>query len=156
MNLTLGDLTTNSIMKDILKHYSSYDINRIIKPLVDGGLLEIINDTLQIGENPITTNTLPDHIQLYSIVETENLQQDIIKPYISSNQFQCDLSDIIQSNINSYLKQQPLEQIELIKKIKDNLLLSQIDSAIIIEELNKMVIEHYIKIDNAKYYKVIY
>ena len=90
----------------------------------------------------------------HKITTVESLND--IKPYVQSNPFQCDLSDIIRSNISSHLKKQPLEQIELIKMIKANSLLSQIDSVIIIEELDKMVVDHYIKIDNGKYYKVIY
>ena len=149
-------------MKEILKNYSTYDIDRFTIPLINSGLLELINGKLQIGKNPTTTNTLPDYNEcLHNMVNPSDEtcmdeSQNSIKPYVPSNSFQYDLSDIIQSNISSNLKKEPLEQTELINKIKDNPLLSQIDSAIIIEELNKMVIEHYIKIDNEKYYKVIY
>jgi hypothetical protein len=149
-------------MKDILKNYSTYDIDRFTIPLINGGLLELINGKLQLGKNPTTTNTLPDYnISLLNTVNPSDetcIDESLndIKPYVQSNPFQCDLSDIIRSNISSHLKKQPLEQIELIKMIKANSLLSQIDSVIIIEELDKMVVDHYIKIDNGKYYKVIY
>lgn len=140
---------SNNKIKNILKNYSPYDINKIFKPLIDGGILEVVNDTFQIGENPTTTNTLPGHIQLQTPPDDKVL-------YTQSPQFQCDLSDIIQSNIKSHLKKQPLEQVDLIKKFKDNLLLSQINSELIIEELNKMVDEGYIEIDGTMYKNVIY
>ena len=140
---------SNNKIKNILKNYSTYDINKIFKPLIDGGLLEVVNDTLQIGENPTTANTLPGHIQLQT-------QPDDKVSYTQSLPFQCDLSDIIQSNIKSHLKKQPLEQVDLIKKFKDNPLLSHINSELIIEELNKMVDESYIEIDGTMYKIVIY
>ena len=143
------DIEPGSIMGNILKHYPKYEINKLLKPLVNGGILEVIDGKLQIGENPTTTNTLPDHIQLQS-PHVDNL------PYTQSHQFQYDISDIIQSNIKSILKKQPLEQKDIIKKFKDNILLSQINSELIIEELNKMITEDYIKKDETMYYPVIY
>jgi hypothetical protein len=143
------DTEPGSIMENILKHYPKYEINKFFKPLVNSGILEVINGKLQIGENPTTTNTLPDHIQLQSP------HNDILS-YTQSHQFQCDLSDIIQSNIKSNLKKQPLEQKDIIKKFKDNILLSEIDSELIMEELNNMITDGYIKIDGIMYYPVIY
>jgi|688.fasta_scaffold951411_1 hypothetical protein len=142
-------IQTNDTIKNILKSYSTYEIDRILKPLISGGMLEVINDKLQIGENPTTTNTLPDHIQLHS-------PDDDKLSYTQSHQFQSDLSDIIQSNIKSNLKKQPLEQKDIINKFKDNTLLSQIDSELIMAELNNMITEGYIKKDETMYYPVIY
>lgn len=140
---------SNNKIKNLLKNYSTHEINGVFNPLIKGGILEVINDTLQIGENPTTTNTLPGYIQLQT-------QQEDKVSYTQSPPFQCDLSDILQSNIKSHLKKQPLEQVDLIKKFKDNLLLSQINSELIIEELNKMVDEGYIEIDGTMYKNVIY
>ena len=140
--------------KKIFTNYSSHDINKLINQLVVAGLLDNDEDNnmLKIGENPTITNIL------YAYIPTldDNLS------YKPSHLFTYELSDIIQSIINSILKKykQPIEESYIIAKIKKVKVLSDIDSKIIdpciIKTFETMVANEYIKIVDTKYYKVTY
>lgn len=136
-------------IKDVFKNYSSLDMNKLIDPLVDGGLL---NDMLQFGDHLTTTNTLYGYI----LIPNDN------SIYIPSREFTCDLLDIIHANINSLLKKQkqPIDESYIIAEIKKMQVLSDIDSDIIdpciVKTFETMIAEEYIKKVDTKYYKVTY
>ena len=136
-----GDFLPDEKIEKIFKNYSSHAMQKLIESLVVAGLLD--------DDNILEHTTLPDDNSTHI-------------PYKPSPQFDCELSDIIQSNINSILKkqQQPMEKSDIIAEIKKIKILSDIDSDIIdpciIKLFDTMVANEYIKIVDTKYYKVIY
>jgi hypothetical protein len=148
---------TDKNIGDIFSNYSSHAMKKLTDTLVVAGLLNKNedNDILKIGEYPTLTNTLCEYI---SISEDNSTYMD----YKPSFQFACELSYIIQSNINSILKrnQQPMEESDIIAKIKKVKVLSNIDSKIIdpciMKIFETMFAEEYINKVDTKYYKVTY
>jgi hypothetical protein len=138
-----GDfLPDEKMIEEIFKNYSPHAMQQLKKSVVIAGLLED-------DDNILEHTTLPD----------DNSTHITYKP---SRQFVCELSDIIQSIINSILKrnQQPMEKSDIITEIKKIKILSDIDSDIIdpciIKVFESMIANEYIKIVDTKYYKVTY
>lgn len=140
------ELVTNATF---FTNYTAKFTNDIIGSLVSGGILKICNDHLELVSSKDIKNDLIEifftHSD-YAAIWEQNRNNEIVH----SRQ------DIINSNINHFLKQKSKTKQELFDIVKESIKVFELDHDTFDKSIEYMVSMDYIKLEDQNYVKLYY
>lgn len=151
--LVLEQFNSNEtvLVKDILtnKLFSNYQteyINKIIKSLVNSGILNKTNDKLTLTQNVNNTNLINSYYNC-----NEETQPETINETITTSR-----KDITCSWVNHLLKKGDKTFDELFNIISSEIKLFQLDKTILQSSIDYMIKQDYIRKSDESYVKIYY
>ena len=135
---------------DFLVNYNDTFKKSIISTLISGGILELNKDTLCITTNP--DNIILDYINIFFTTTNyiniwEQKRQDHL---IMERQ------DVISSQINHFVKKEPISKTDLYKKVTSNIKIFELDDILFNKTIDNMIEKDYIKYENDMLVKIFY
>jgi hypothetical protein len=147
---------SNRISKDNLIDYSilaNYNIDfkkSLISSLLHGGIIKINEDNISLTTD--VSNISTNYIDIFfTTTNYANIwEQRMMKELIMNRQ------DIINSQINHFVKKSPLSKEDLYKKVSENINVFELTMEIFDKSITYMIDNDYIKLENGLFEKLFY
>ena len=148
--------TSEKISKDDLINYNilvNYNINfkkSLISSLLFGGIVKINDDNISLTTD--VSNISTNYIDIFfTTTNYANIwEQRMIKELIMNRQ------DVVNSQINHFIKTTPLSKEDLYRKVSENINVFELTMDIFDKSITHMIDNDYIKLENGLFEKLLY